>query len=1004
MNIYIKFFLMLALIWEIPLFASESDIYPIYLELKFDKDTDSVSYLWERKVLSDLYRDSSWAQESTAVDTTWKSIPELPRKVKVGVALGGGVVRGIAHIGVLRALEENNIPIHGISGTSMGAIIGGLYACGYSVDTLESIVKKSIDWKTFFSDQPPRQSLPLWERLREKPREPGLNFNSSWRWPPINFDIGSGLRVAQKFVDEIAERTLKADYQAGFKFDSLPIPFGAMLTNMKTGQSKLMREGTIATAVRASSSIPIAFEPMKIGGTQYVDGGILDNLPVDAFIPFDMTRAPDNMMSVIGKDTIDYYVIAVYPSKRRNVREVEKPEYSGFFGISVMNEASCLARDYHVWNSWKAAHGKIDVDVEGGFDFSPGKLEEMIRAGYDAAWKEIYWIKIDIAAMENRLKSAEQIQKIDICTALKRIHRLSSIKILPILEVDTATIKKNKTQESILKAIRLKEGSYVEKIDICNALRRIYNLGLFEDVKAKIVKVDRYWALTLLVKRKNRNYQNSIKVILKMDSASKSDTLIKKVEKVVEDTIETEKRILNFDEIKEIVERNLVEQGFVSPRVDSVKFNHAKETTDTLSIYGRKGIYLSGIKIIWSDTNRTKTEEDLNNEFGKSLSPKKVLKKTADVRKKYQLKTIAVEGIDRNSLVIAAKKKSAHTLEFPSITLENVEGLSLFGEVRDRSWRYWSPYLNYTRNFPMKETCNLPKGGRLEVGFERCCTYPLAPDVSGYWNRLKFAGELDTLVYDKEFEEIGAQLALPLYKDNIWLIRDCAFIPGLEISRNTNEDREWSDWELNGVLWLRSDNLDRIIFPESGWKGDIDAKFGKVNNSWWGRARLGMLLIPPLEYRIRKKVMTTFTVQLFGSWYDKETPGHERYSLGGLTPVGSYQLRLHDSEDLHGYKRDEFIEPFMWKAGGSVRLTAIEILILGIRSNVQLEGSIYIADAISSPSWECLISKDRSRKKGWSGGLYLDTSYLNIGFVFVGTPTEILNHLHISVVYYGFGF
>jgi predicted acylesterase/phospholipase RssA len=216
-----------------------------FIRLRFDKDPDTLSNvcLWERRVLCELDKSAAWAEESTLTDTTWHALRCTPRRVKVGLALGGGVVRGISHIGVLRALEQNNVPIHGVVGSSMGAIIGGLYASGYSPDSLEFVVQDSIDWVAIFRDQPPRTELPLWDRLRDKPGEPGLDLNwSKSGLLPLKFEPGAGIRVCQKFTDEIASRTLESDYRAGFDFDSLCVPFGAMLTNMKTRRSELMRK------------------------------------------------------------------------------------------------------------------------------------------------------------------------------------------------------------------------------------------------------------------------------------------------------------------------------------------------------------------------------------------------------------------------------------------------------------------------------------------------------------------------------------------------------------------------------------------------------------------------------------------------------------------------------------------------------------------------------------------------------------------------------------------
>lgn len=984
--------LLLILLTSTQLYAHKST-YPIYIKLIFDKEAKPDSYLWDRKVLPD---STSWAKQSYD-GKNWELITELPRKVKVGIALAGGGIKGIAHIGVLRALEENNIPIHAIAGTSMGAIIGGIYACGYYIDTLEWIVTNDIDWNAIFSDQPPRQYLPLWERLRGKPREPGVDINIYWKKPFISLDLGTGLRTAQKYTDELVKRTLEYDYRYGFNFNNLPIPFGAILTDMMTGKSKLLREGTVSTAGRASGSLPIVFEPMNIGGVPYVDGGVLDDLPVDAFIRFDSSRAPDNMMNIIGEDTINY-VIAVYPLKMRGIRDVikEMPSLSGPLGISVMSRTLNLARDYHVWNSWDAAHGKIDIDVEGWFDFSPEKLKDMYRAGYSATWREINNIKKEIAALEARLRHSEQPQQ---------THLISTIKILSIIKDDTTHLKERKEIERIEKAIRLKEGCYVEKIDICDVLKRIYNLGEFEDIIAKIDNANEDWVITFILKKK-KSYLDSLKVILKAGPISLCDSL---VEKVVKEVVKKKERALNFSEIKEIVEISFVKQGFVSPHLDSIKFCSSIESADTLLIYARQGTYINGVKISCRDIRMKKA---LEKEFNKPFSPGKVLEKASYIHKEFCLKTIAVEGLKGDSLIIAVERKSTHTLEFPYITLATYEGINLFGELRNRRWFTWSPYFSYVYNFPAKYSHDLPQGHKFIMGLQRTRSISLIPDINAYWTRLRFLSNQATMAFDKEFVEIGSELNLPIYLNNL------AFIPGFEFKLiekgmnreipDINEDKVWLG-HFNGIFGIKFDNLDRIIFPESGWKLDFDTKVGKENNSWWNRARV-RVIGAPLRYRIQNRVTMTLTTKFFGSYYSKETPDHELYSLGGFTPVGSYQIDVLDSEDFPGYKRYEITEQLMWKTVGSLRLALMERSLLGLKFNIHLEGSVYFADAI--PRGGPFFSKDRQLLVSPEAGIYFDTSYFNAGLTIrqtyrKGDPRSIsrfYHNVHISIVYYGFGF
>jgi NTE family protein len=203
---------------------------------------------------------------------------ERPR---VGLVLGGGGARGAAHIGVLRELERMRVPIDAIAGTSMGAIIGGLYATGRSADELEKIVQ-GIDWSDAFSDDERRVN----KRFRRKQDD---------RDYPIGFELGiqrgklqlpKGAISGQKVALILRELTLAVP--ADGDFDDLPIPFRAVAADLATGEQVEMGEGDIATAIRASMAAPGVIAPVEIAGRSLVDGGLGGNVPVDTIRAMDV--------------------------------------------------------------------------------------------------------------------------------------------------------------------------------------------------------------------------------------------------------------------------------------------------------------------------------------------------------------------------------------------------------------------------------------------------------------------------------------------------------------------------------------------------------------------------------------------------------------------------------------------------------------------------------------------------------------------------------------------
>ncbi|MDD5710968.1 MAG: patatin-like phospholipase family protein [Candidatus Colwellbacteria bacterium] len=165
------------------------------------------------------------------------------RQPKIGLALGGGASRGLAHIGVIKILEENNIPIHCIAGTSIGAIIGGCYATGLSVQKMEEITL-AVNWRSLFVLIDPR--------------------------------LKQGLLGGKKI------RAFIETYVGGKRFEDCKIPFAAIATDLKTGEAVILKEGEMTQSIRASISLPLVFQPVAMGGRTLIDGGLSMPVPVRA--------------------------------------------------------------------------------------------------------------------------------------------------------------------------------------------------------------------------------------------------------------------------------------------------------------------------------------------------------------------------------------------------------------------------------------------------------------------------------------------------------------------------------------------------------------------------------------------------------------------------------------------------------------------------------------------------------------------------------------------------
>jgi NTE family protein len=195
---------------------------------------------------------------------------------KVALVLGGGAARGFAHVGVLEVLEEAGIPVELVVGTSVGALVGALYADGWDARALERVAL-ALDRDDFFDVSVGRALFGV--------------------------GIAKGDALAEFLRDHLRHREIAA----------LPLPFAAVATDLDTGERVVLSSGDIATAVRASCAIPGVFEPQRIGGRLLVDGGVVANLPVDVAreLGADVVIAVD-VSAVAGKAEPDHFMDVIF--------------------------------------------------------------------------------------------------------------------------------------------------------------------------------------------------------------------------------------------------------------------------------------------------------------------------------------------------------------------------------------------------------------------------------------------------------------------------------------------------------------------------------------------------------------------------------------------------------------------------------------------------------------------------------------------------------------------
>ena len=257
-----------------------------------------------------------------------RAVSAPPATPRIGLALSGGGARGLAHVGVLKVLEEMRIPISCVTGTSMGAIVGGTYAAGRTPEDMEKLVV-AADWDTIFRDAPPRKEI----AVRRKVDDYLTLFKPEFGVKDGGLALPKGV-IAGVSIETFFRELSTPAFGVG-DFSKLPIPFRAMATDIETGDSVVLSKGSLAQAMRASMSVPGAIAPVEIDGHLLVDGGIANNLPIDearklcgdVIIAVNISTPPlkrseltsalsvtGQLINFLGKQTVDQQIKSLGPN------------------------------------------------------------------------------------------------------------------------------------------------------------------------------------------------------------------------------------------------------------------------------------------------------------------------------------------------------------------------------------------------------------------------------------------------------------------------------------------------------------------------------------------------------------------------------------------------------------------------------------------------------------------------------------------------------------------
>ncbi|MCB2380884.1 MULTISPECIES: patatin-like phospholipase family protein [Shewanella] len=388
-------------------------------------------------------------------------------RLKIGVVLSGGGAKGAAHVGVLKILEEHNIPVDYIAGTSIGAYVAGMYSLGYSASEVEAIMM-GVDWDSGYSDTIPRNILSYRDKqLRDRYNIPlNIGYNEGQVRAP------SGLLRGQT-MSQLLRQSTDLVQQFG-NFDDLAIPYRAVATDLETSLPVVISHGSMVKAMQASATVPGALQPAQIDGKLLVDGGIANNMPVDVVkaMGADIIIAVDIGSPLVKKDKLDSTIAVL-------------DQLSNFLTNASTEKQKLLLTDKDV-----LIRPAIDALSTTDFTIMPLAL----TLGKEAANGQLDKLSSmsvspeEYAAYVEAKKAKGKLLMADVRHSVNEIVFDNQSKVSLNLLTETLNIK---------------PGQAVSKDELNEALKRIYSLNKFERVDAEFVEGEDGRVLTVTTKAKS---------------------------------------------------------------------------------------------------------------------------------------------------------------------------------------------------------------------------------------------------------------------------------------------------------------------------------------------------------------------------------------------------------------------------------------------------------------------------------------------------------------------
>lgn len=395
------------------------------------------------------------------------------KKPKIGLVLSGGGAKGLAHIGALKEIEKAGIKIDYIGGTSMGAIIGGLYAAGYTADELDSIFR-DVNTDALIQDNIPRKNKTFYEKYNDEVYVVTLPFQK------FRVTVPKGLSKGLYNYNLLSRLTYK--YRHENDFNKLKIPFLCIATNVENGKEVVFREGSLPLAITASGAFPSLFSPVEIYGSYYIDGGVTNNYPLE-----EVKKMGADI--IIGVDVQDGL---------KNINQI-----NGAAGVVVQ------ISNFQMIERMKQKIAQTDVyikpNIEGYSVISFEDGEAIIQKGVEAA----QLVKDKLEALGTNYKTIKE--------------NSAKVDSLDIKGIGVNGLK-NYTRSYVLGKLRFRPGEKISYEDLSNGMNNLNATQNFSSINYKLE--NRNGAETLIINLRENPVRTYLKLALHYDDLFKSAALI----------------------------------------------------------------------------------------------------------------------------------------------------------------------------------------------------------------------------------------------------------------------------------------------------------------------------------------------------------------------------------------------------------------------------------------------------------------------------------------------